>query len=452
RPRRRLCLRQLPVVGLRRRGGRVLHRRAGVLSPVRGVRGDDRRGHRHLPHRPRGAALVRGRPRPGARRSGDRAAERGGRGARRRAPRRHLLRALVLAQPERVRRDALPARRVSAAHRVDAGRDAHGVSHRHHRVHPAHGICGRLSRSPLGRRRRRRRRAGQRRQPRRPRLGHPMNLLTPSRRLASWIDRRRRAILIASAVTFVVGAALASRLPVRGDFANLLPPDAQSVQDLKALEGRARAFGMVTVVIEADDPALRARAADVMKRKLQALPAGLVAQVTWDDADARRFAWQNRFLYASIDDLVDARDALREHIRAAKLKGNPLYVDLEDEPDRDPAPDERTRRLRDKIADAERAKDAPSALVSKDGRVQLVLVRTPFAAAEVSQGSALVAELDAAATEARRVAPGAAVGLTGDVITTMHEHRSILEGMVLATVLTVVVVGAGLLLYYRTAI
>src|SRR5262249_46931815 len=170
------------------------------------------------------------------------------------------------------------------------------------------------------------------------------------------------------------------------------------------------------------------------------------------DADARRFAWQNRFLYASIDDLVDARDALREHIRAAKLKGNPLYVDLEDEPDRDPAPDERTRRLRDKIADAERAKDAPSALVSKDGRVQLVLVRTPFAAAEVSQGSALVAELDAAATEARRVAPGAAVGLTGDVITTMHEHRSILEGMVLATVLTVVVVGAGLLLYYRTAI
>jgi len=52
-----------------------------------------------------------------------------------------------------------------------------------------------------------------------------------------------------------VGASfLVVRLPIRADISNLLPPTAQSVRDLKALEKRARAFGFIFVQVESDDP------------------------------------------------------------------------------------------------------------------------------------------------------------------------------------------------------
>jgi hypothetical protein len=279
----------------------------------------------------------------------------------------------------------------------------------------------------------------------------PRDRLTPVIfRLARWIDRRRRAILLASVAILAGAGWLASHLPILGDFSHLLPADTPSVQALHLLEARVPSFGTIMVVAEGADAGRRERAVEELARRLDTLPGGLVAQVIWDDRDARDYVWKNRFLFAGLDDLTAAERALDEKIRRAKLKANPLYVDLEDG-DEAAEPD-RTAELRAKMRDAEKAHDAPAGFVAPDGSMQLLVVRTTFDASAVSQATELVAGLEASIRAVvAEVGPGVKISAQGDVYTALAEERALLRGVLWATLLTVVVVALGLLLYFRSA-
>ena len=266
---------------------------------------------------------------------------------------------------------------------------------------------------------------------------------------ARFVQRRRREILAAAAVVSLVGAVLASRLTVRTDLAHLLPPSARSVVDLHEVERRAQAFGNLLCLVEAPDPALRERAAGELRRRLDGIDRALVAEVDSGDQALRRFVWENRFLYAPLADLEAARDALVQRIERAKLAANPAYVSFED--DDSGKDDERLTALRKRLEDAEKASKESGETVSADGHIQLLVVRATFPSAEVPKAERLVKLVVAAIEDTRRaVGPGVEIRMTGDVASVTFEHRSILDGMLLATLLTCVLVGAGLLAYYRS--
>ena len=267
--------------------------------------------------------------------------------------------------------------------------------------------------------------------------------------LVRWIDRRRRALLVAALVGTLAGAALAARLPVQGDISYLLPPSELSVRHLRALEKRARVFATFMIGVESDDASARARAADWLRRRFESIDRELVSGVVFDESAIRRFAWEHRFLLADRRDLQAARDAL-----AAKLREeNPFYAPLDEPAAATPAGrDPRLRTLEDQLAEAERRAKASGALVSADGRLQMILVRTTFSADDLGRGEALTTILEEALAEARRlVGPSVTLGMTGDVITTRAEQRGLIHGMVVATVITIVLVLAALLLFYRSA-
>ncbi|MBL0220807.1 MAG: MMPL family transporter [Myxococcales bacterium] len=266
---------------------------------------------------------------------------------------------------------------------------------------------------------------------------------------ARWIDRHRHRIVAASIVVVVLAGWLASRLSVEADLSYLLPPSAPSVQDLRAIERRAQVLGTVMVAVESGDPVQRARAARLLRERFLALPPGLISSVTFDDGVARRFAWEHRWLAASVADLTAARDALRAELRDARLRTNPLYVDLEDE-----APPRRTDtdRLRARLREAERAKDATGELVGSDGRVQLMILRTAYPSGDIDRDQRLLEAVEATAAAVRREVTGVEIGAAGDVVLTVAEHDAILDGMVLAVIATVVLVLLGLLLYYRSLV
>ncbi|HEY7373889.1 MAG TPA: MMPL family transporter [Polyangia bacterium] len=270
-----------------------------------------------------------------------------------------------------------------------------------------------------------------------------------------WIDRHRAAILVVGGLLALLGGALAARLPLRADLANLLPPKERSVRDLDAIQARTRVLGIVLCAVAGDDPVRRAQAARALAQRLRALDPSLVAAVVSDDGVARRYAWENRFLFAPLGDLEAARDALAERIRRAKLAANPLFVPLDDadETARARAEEgERLAALRKKLGDAEEKVRRPNEIVSKDGRVQLLIVQAPFPSEAVTQGEQLVAAFTRAIDDTRReVGPGVAIGMTEDVIIAVAEHRAIRGGMSLAMLLTVLIVGASLVLYYRSA-
>src|SRR5262249_11061322 len=197
-------------------------------------------------------------------------------------------------------------------------------------------------------------------------------------RYASFIDRHRWPILVAAFLLTAASGWLAAKLPLHGDFAYLLPQDAPSVVSLHELEKRVKNLGTVMVAVESNDPKLRSDAAQDLRDRIEQIQDGLVAEVSFDDSAARQFVWQNRWLYVDIKDLRAAHDALADEIRDAKLKANPLYIDFEDAPAAGTkTADNQTKKLKDKLDEAEKNKDSIG-FVSKDGKLQLIVVRTTF--------------------------------------------------------------------------
>ena len=89
--------------------------------------------------------------------------------------------------------------------------------------------------------------------------------------------------------------------------------------------------------------------------------------------------------------------------------------------------------------------------MSKDGRLQIVVVRTRFPSGEVSRNAPASRPSRRAVDEARRIGgAGVRIGITGDVVNNAAEHRALLGGMLRATVFTVVIVALGMLLFFAS--
>ncbi len=269
-----------------------------------------------------------------------------------------------------------------------------------------------------------------------------------TRAYAAWIDRHRHRILVASFAIVVASAWLASQLSVEADLSYLLPPSAESVRHLRAIEQRARVLGTVMVAVDSADPVARAKAATALRARFATLPPGLVSSVDFDDAVARKFTWEHRWQEVPLADLAKARDALRTEIHDAHLRADPLYVDLDD-----PAPaSSDAGKLRDRLHDAERDKDAPAELVSHDRHVQLMVLRTAYSSGDIAKDEQLLEAVAAAIAVVHRDVPTAELGFAGDVVLTVAEHGAILDGMLLAIAATVGLVLLALILYYRSAV
>jgi predicted RND superfamily exporter protein len=268
-----------------------------------------------------------------------------------------------------------------------------------------------------------------------------------ARQYASWIERRRWAIVVGSMVFAAIAAVGASQLRIFADFSYLLPQDVRSVTDLRAISARARVLGTALVAVEAADPVVRRRAATLLRDRIASLP--LVSSVTFDDRAKRDYAWQHRWLFAELSDLQQAKSAIEAKIRQAKLDANPLFVGLDDQPARraDAADD-----LRERLRKAEDQRAQNGELVGPDGKLQMMIVRTAFSSGDVEMDKILVAGIEGIMAHVRAEVPGADLGLAGDVVVSIAEHDSILNGMVLATLLTVTLVLAALIWFFRSAL
>src|ERR1700691_2100742 len=181
-------------------------------------------------------------------------------------------------------------------------------------------------------------------------------------RVTDKVVRHAKLTLALSWVVAIVCGWCASHLQVFGDFSSLLPPNTESVLQLRALEKRTRVLATYMMGLESDDPVQRSQAAAALRLRLDGIDRDLVAGVSADEQGARRFAWDNRFLFTPLVDLQRARDALQTKIAEA----NPLYVSLDDD-----APSSSTDDLEERLDKAEKDAKDPGAFISKDGRLQL---------------------------------------------------------------------------------
>ncbi|MFI5300977.1 MAG: MMPL family transporter, partial [Polyangiales bacterium] len=271
---------------------------------------------------------------------------------------------------------------------------------------------------------------------------------------AAFLVAHRRSFWAFAIVVSIASALLASKLPLKADFANLLPPDAPSVLQLHAIEKRTSVPNIYLIGVEADDPQRRVATSDLLRQELAKIPQTLADEVIYDDSGPRRFGWNNRFLFASVDDLEAARNALDEKIQ----KQNPMFVSLFDDDDA-PAPATSASaaappkapldELRSKLDDAKDHAEHPKVNVSKDGKLQLVLVR---AGAGDTEDQLLDSINVAIATVRSKAGQGVNLGVTGGAVTGRAETKALLDGMLRSTVLTLVLVLAAMALFFRTVL
>jgi hypothetical protein len=265
--------------------------------------------------------------------------------------------------------------------------------------------------------------------------------------------RRRALSIIAAHLLLVAGAVylIANYLPIQADFSYLLPQDAPAVRDLRRLEARVKAGDFVLAIVEAPDAATRAAATRELGEAIRKMPRDLVERVEDDDTEVRAFFKAHRHLFVSLDDLTRARDTLARRIEQAKRQANPLFVDL-DPPD--PTALERDRKqledLRAKRREAEGKLDRPSN-VSADERIAMIQIRTPFRTTDAGRGQKLLAGLDELRAQVARNHPGVRIGFTGSVVNAVAEHGAIFKGMVMSSIITMLLVGFLLALYFRSA-
>ncbi len=276
-----------------------------------------------------------------------------------------------------------------------------------------------------------------------------------ARAYVEWINRHKYAVLAVSLLLALVSGYVASGLPLRSDFSNLLPPDRQSVRDLNLLKKRIRTFGTVFVVVDGKTPEAAAQAADLVRPRLRALDTELVSRVLDDDADTRAYFWENRFLFVSLADLQEAVSTLDSKIKDAKLAANPLFIDLGDDDDDDDdesANDGTSSKADELIARLDKAEaeyKGDSSYVSPDGRVHLFVLRTTSSSTDFGRSTRLLKALGEIAREGEGAVPGVSIGLTGNVVSSFYENESVMRGIVVAAGVTALLIALLLLVYFR---
>src|SRR5205823_8875952 len=137
---------------------------------------------------------------------------------------------------------------------------------------------------------------------------------------------------------------------------------------------------------------------------------------------------------------------LKTALATAKNKvgeSNPLYVPL-DEDETPAAASQKDAKsaiddLRARLDKLKKDAEANSIQVSKDGRLQMVLVRSSGSSQEIDAGRKLLRILEEINAQVQAEAgPGVVIGMAGDVITTEAEQKALLQGMLVSTLVTVV--------------
>ncbi|MCE9577206.1 MAG: MMPL family transporter [Deltaproteobacteria bacterium] len=271
-------------------------------------------------------------------------------------------------------------------------------------------------------------------------------------RYVAWLLRNARLVLALAVVTFLAAVYLiAFHLPLKADFAYLLPADSPAVRDQHRLEQMVAVQDTALVLVLAPTPEVRAHVVGEMIARLRALPASQIAHLETDDADTRAFLKANRHLFISVEDLQRAYQALTERVAAAKLAANPLYVAVDDDEDAKDAAkaradlDDLDRRRKEAEARLDRSSN-----ISADGKAGLVVVRTAFAQTDVTTGKVLIAELERARDEVMAANPGVNIGIAGGVLNVVAEHEALENGMLLSSLVTAFLVGLVLILYFRS--
>ncbi|MEC9465773.1 MAG: MMPL family transporter [Myxococcota bacterium] len=168
----------------------------------------------------------------------------------------------------------------------------------------------------------------------------PDNQTTPSpleaivATLAVGCFRRPALALTLLAISVVAGLSITSKLTFDADMIALLPESFQSVQDLEKLKKRYGGAGTLTIFAHGAEPDSLVAFAKDLAPKLEELES-----IRYVNFERPNKYFQDRGLYYLEEaDLVSLRDQMQARYDWERLHANPLYIDLNEEENKEPPP------------------------------------------------------------------------------------------------------------------
>jgi len=258
-------------------------------------------------------------------------------------------------------------------------------------------------------------------------------------RLVHAVERRRWFVLAGAALVVAASLALALRLRLVTDLAELLPTDDPAVLETHRIQDRLGGVTALQIAIESPDQAANLAFAQALADQLAREPRTLVDRFAYDVRAERRFFQHAWWLYLERADLELIRDRLVHELRWAK---NPLLVDLDD----DKAPlDELEARLRHRARQVDRFPDGY--FMSADGHLVVVMVWPPGTLFREHAGEALFTRVQAlVATLPAR--PGLTVRYAGQIYDSIVERHALENDLAWASGLCVVMIGLAVAVFY----
>jgi predicted RND superfamily exporter protein len=260
----------------------------------------------------------------------------------------------------------------------------------------------------------------------------------------TWLANKqhRRPWWFALGALCAVGLAMpfVLKLKLNSDWTALLPDNKPSVQDLKVVRSRLAGLSTLTIAIESKDvPAMKRFATDLAPR-LEALQAQGVRRVDWNVRAYEEFVDRYKHLFVSLQDLEEVRDKLQERLDYERMKKNPFFINLSD----DPPPDlqqlltdfkeknDKKRKSRERFPDG--------FYLHPNGDLLALFVRTDTT--NVESGDALYRAVrdEVRSLGPSRYAADLRVRYAGDLVGAREEHDAIVRELAVATSLTIVLV------------
>lgn len=240
-------------------------------------------------------------------------------------------------------------------------------------------------------------------------------------------------------------------MDLRTDLRELLPRGAPAARALEALERRLGGFSHLSVVVETTDPESGKRFVDALGGKLRALVPSAIRDVRWRTDEDRAFFDAHGALYAETADLEDLNAGIHAEVERAKRKANPLYVDLEDEPDtKDPRLERAAAHLRALAKGNDRFPDGY--LADEAEHTFVVIVSPTDAAVSLESNLRLFRTVDATVRDLKPASfhPSMHIGYDGEVREVIEAQEHLVKDLLLSSTIVFVAVGAAIILFYRS--
>ncbi|HEY0715664.1 MAG TPA: MMPL family transporter [Polyangia bacterium] len=261
-------------------------------------------------------------------------------------------------------------------------------------------------------------------------------------RYCRFITRHPIAVMVLSALLYLGSAALARRLELRTDIAELLPSDDPGVVALHKTTKRIGDMSLLLIGIRSPDQQASLRYAEAVTERLRALPPTTVAFATYNVRDIRDFLKRNQWLYASEAALTEIRDRLKKEIAQRK---NPLLADLGLD---DESVDEMRTRLTQK--DPLEGRFPDGVFTDKDGRYIWIAALPPGGLFGENAGGTLYdsAQQILRTLDGKSFHPAMEAHITGPVATSLANRAAIERDILWVTITCMVVVALSIALFF----